>query len=223
MTEYIDRTQPLIIGMRHGQTEYTNVFPDLTPTGIQQIKDSTKNIEDILALYNRFVVISSPAARAQGSTKTFIKTSGIEPEKVLVSEDLRPFDIMDLTKFLEFQEPFGSKVLAEMWLTDLFFDSEANCLTEKRKDVNKRAMNFLSGYLAKIQENVGEPICTVLHTHTEILANYLSPVEKAPGPQNGETVILQPDKYNPKDLTIRARSKLVKARLNSSDSFELLA
>lgn len=224
MIEEIDATQPTLIVIRHGETKYTNKFPDLTPEGIEQIENSAIYLKNLLAKYSCFAIVASPAVRAQGSAEIFIKKSKIPTKKILISNDIRPYDIMDLDEFLEFQRPFDPKVFAEMWLNNAFFDSERNHLTEKRKDVNMRAMKFLNRYLTRVQEKKDkEPVCTILHTHTEILANYLNPVEKTPGPQNGETVIIQSNQYNPRDLTIVARSKLVKARFNSSNSFELLA
>lgn len=223
MIEGVDTTQSVLIGIRHGDTKYTDQFPDLTPKGINQIKNTAEELRDILSLYNRFVIIISPAARTQGSAKMLIRTAGLSPEKILISEAIRPVDIFDLRNFLEFQKQFSTEVFADKWLFDPFFDSESNHLTEKRKDVNTRAMNFLSSYLINMREDNKEPICTLVISHAEILANYLAPVEKTPGPRNGECVILQPDRYNPRNLTIAARSKLVKAQLNSSNRFELLA
>ena len=64
------------IFLRHGQTEYTDVFPDLTNKGVETVTNSANSIECFLKGNSNVVIVTSPAARAQGSASIIAKIIG---------------------------------------------------------------------------------------------------------------------------------------------------
>ena len=54
------------IFLRHGQTDYTDVFPDLTEEGAETITKAAESIKSIID-GQQITIISSPMVRAMGS------------------------------------------------------------------------------------------------------------------------------------------------------------
>ncbi|MBI1866424.1 MAG: histidine phosphatase family protein [Candidatus Staskawiczbacteria bacterium] len=65
-----------VILLRHGQSECTNVYPDITDEGMETITKSANSIKPLLGNNPNVVIITSPMARAKGSADIIAKTIG---------------------------------------------------------------------------------------------------------------------------------------------------
>lgn len=218
----IDSSKSSLIFIRHGKSSYENIFPDLTEEGIEQVKKSAEGLKPFIDQYQTVHVFSSPAVRAKGSAWVFLNVIGRSEQAITEVPDLSPVKIKDFPNFLAVLNKPGYLREYEAWLRDPILDSPEYELSEKRSEVNRRALRFLSSFALNGFEQK-TPECSFYFTHFEIMSNYLNavynhpkpfPIEQEEGPKNGEAVIFQPDKYNPRDLLVAARSKIAKIRLN---------
>ncbi len=86
--------------MRHGHTKYTNVYPDLTQQGLEEVSESAKKLKGLVNLEEDVVFLSSPAVRAQGTTDK-IKQE-IDPEaETRVMNSIRSVHVKDMRKAVE--------------------------------------------------------------------------------------------------------------------------
>jgi len=54
-----------LIFIRHGHSEYTGKYPDLTPKGVSQVKKTATILKPHLERFDCFIVITSPKERAK--------------------------------------------------------------------------------------------------------------------------------------------------------------
>lgn len=234
MFKEIDCQRPAFVFIRHGESRYTNEFPDITETGVQQLQQTAFNLENIVSSYRRLLVFSSPAIRAQGSANVFLESLRLKNQEIKIQEELSPFAIYDLKRFLDYSREHETTRYGQMWERDPFFDSPDNSLTEKRNSVDGRAFRFFDRLSAPASDVTGPEIaCSIFFTHFEIMINYLNavynpsdafPIETELGPENGEALIFQPESSSPRNLTLLARSKMLQIRFNPQKGrFEKLA
>lgn len=217
----IDSSKTSLIFIRHGESSYTNIFPDLTDQGVAQIIKSARELKLYIDQYDIVRAFSSPAPRARGSAWVFLNAIGRSEQTVTEIPDLSPVKIKDLPKYLAILNKPGYTKEYEAWLKDPILDSPEHELSERRSEVNRRSLRFLSSFALDSFEQ-REPVCSLYFTHFEIILNYLNaiychpkpfPINDVEGPRNGEAIIFQPDKYNPRDMLVAARSKTAKIRL----------
>ncbi len=65
-----------VILLRHGESEYTDVYPDVTHNGIKTIVKSACSIKSLLDDNSSVVIITSPMVRAKGSADIIAKIIG---------------------------------------------------------------------------------------------------------------------------------------------------
>lgn len=217
----IDSSKSSLIFIRHGKSLYTNKFPDLTEAGVEQVRKSAEGLKPFIDQYETVHAFSSPAVRAMGSAWVFLNAIGRSEQTVTCVPDLSPVKIKDFPNFLAVLNKPGYSKEYEAWLRDPVLDSPDNEFSERRSQVNRRALRFLSSFALDGFEQK-PPECSLYFTHFEIILNYLNaiyrhpnpfPIEHEDGPKNGEVIIFQPDKYNPRDVLVTARSKTAKIRL----------
>lgn len=212
-----------VIIVRHGESKYTGKEVDLTPEGINQIRETAEAMKDHLADFKAVVTISSPAPRAISSAKLFLEAAEIggEPD-VKLSKAIRPFDIKNLPEFLKYDQENSTNRYGEMWMTDPFL-AEDNSLTEGRESVNRRAGRFLyhiGRALDRIAKKEGVTTAALTFTHMEIGVNFLQgitpgesfPIQKLPALENAEPIIIQLDDPQKDEYTVIARGNLSPVR-----------
>lgn len=218
----IDSSKTSLIFIRHGKSLYTNNFPDLTEVGIEQVSKSAESLKPFIDQYKTVHAFSSPAVRAKGSAHVFLNTIGRPEQTITDVPDLAPVKIKDFSKFLSVLNRPGLTKEYEAWLKDPAFNDPSNEFSERRSEVNRRALRFLSSFALDglEQKTIG---CSLYFTHFEIMSSYLNaiynhpkpfPIDDIEGPKNGEAVIFQPDKYNPRDMLVAARSRTGRIILN---------
>jgi broad specificity phosphatase PhoE len=86
--------------MRHGQTEYTEQYPDITEFGIQQIEESGVKLKEKIDIDKEDVMVTtSPSVRARGSGDVLKGKLGIEEARVMKA--LRGVQIRDHAEALK--------------------------------------------------------------------------------------------------------------------------
>ena len=97
MSEVARRFLGDIIFLRHGQTKYADVFPDLTPQGKKTIHQSAHKIWCISDKHRAVIIKSSPLARAQGSASIIASVIGFK-DKIIIEDELKAIVIKDIAK-----------------------------------------------------------------------------------------------------------------------------
>jgi len=77
---------------RHGDTLYTEVFPDLTDKGARQIRATAEEIHNIVRGRNPVVLFSSPSPRALGTASIIARRLQIPEKEVRIEVAIRPRD-----------------------------------------------------------------------------------------------------------------------------------
>ncbi|MBI2637905.1 MAG: histidine phosphatase family protein, partial [Candidatus Sungbacteria bacterium] len=156
--EILDRIIGKVTIMRHGQTEYTEEYPDLTELGKEQIAESARKIKGGIGPEDDVLVVSSPAVRAQGSADIVRGELGIEEKRILKS--LRPIKANDPVEFKrtfdEFWGPGGFKI-EEIAKWDRFYAADPRFenrpeVQEPRSNPEKRSLRGLNkviGFMSK--------------------------------------------------------------------------
>lgn len=221
----VDTNRSALVVVRHGDSTYKDrndqsSRPDLTPEGVKQIQSTALDLETVIKSYPNLFVFSPDVPRHKESAAELLKTWGLARE-IIIEEDLRPFDLYDKDGFLKYSTANSTSRYGQMWLRDPLFDSRRNPFTERRFNVNHRAYRFLIRRMENLY--IGEGLCDVAVTSFEIMTNYLKamfehidgfPIEVEEAPKNGEAMILQPDSYDPRLITVTARDTQIEVRFD---------
>jgi broad specificity phosphatase PhoE len=207
-----------LIVIRHGQTKYTEQFPDLTPEGIAQVQETALSLGDYVAQFKQIFSVSSPAQRALGTSYYFLETIGIDastyPLKIL-----KPFGIKNFTQYLEFDKRNSTPIYGQMWLTHPDLEKE-NDLIECRERVFRRSRIALERgihYVAMKARETQQDTLLVASTHFELAAVPFAalypelnrfPIERELAPNNGEALIIGVDINRPERLTLNGRNRI---------------
>lgn len=212
-----------LVVIRHGDTKYTEQFPDLTGRGIKQITDAAESLQDFIDRYDVCLPVTSPRARARGSAHFFLKALDLADLTPTVSRRLRSVDFKDFEKYLSYDNSHNTDIYGQMWLTDPFLAGE-NDIMESRRNVDVRSHRALAYYSARTHflAQAGQlSICRLLFTHFEVSVNALKglfttaadyPIQNHEAPRNGEAVVLKLEDIKPSIVTIAARGMERKAR-----------
>lgn len=210
--EWLNPAQSTIILIRHGASEYTDQFPDLTREGLDQIQRRASILGPLVKQYSQHMAFSSPAARARGTTQVLIEQLGMPSIPVIIEPTLSPLIVHNLPQYLAYLVKHDTPTHGENWLTNPEF--EIGTLTEPRSSVEARAHMFLDSIirLASMDKQ-----CYFAVTHLEIMAPLMRaiygteqfPINTEPAPGNGEALIIQPDQYDPRQLMMIGRGRQV--------------
>lgn len=163
-----------LVFLRHGQTAYTDIFPDLTGDGIVTAKEAAKRIKPVIDGLHP-VMISSPRPRARG-TGHFIKIALGHRGEILIDDRIRAADVYDKKAgWAIYQEHVkgGSDHLSIMYSRDPRYDDSAIC--EPRWSVKKRFYEYLEFALKIYLKNrkIGRGCCLIHTTHYEFLYHFV--------------------------------------------------
>lgn len=156
--------------VRHGKTNYTNVFPDLTDEGkedvLQLSQSMRKWVHDIQATQDGIIYISSPMARAQG-TAHLIRSMLGDHSPIYDHDKLRSMDIRDGARA---KEVFASlpKGYISYESVPAFRDEK---IFETVTEVSTRAMELLKELPGILDKSAAE--AAVVVSHYEVLSSYL--------------------------------------------------
>jgi broad specificity phosphatase PhoE len=158
------------IFLRHGQSEYTEVFPDLTEQGKQTIKDSARQIKGVVDQYDHYEIWSSPSARALGSASILTKSLGCN-NGISVEPAIAALAIRDAKRARTFFDKFGfGKNLSLAYNFQPCFEDES--IFEPRSEIRKRFYKYLGALAAKLAESPVKS-CLVHVSHYEVLYHFV--------------------------------------------------
>ncbi len=165
------------IFLRHGQSEYTEVFPDLTEQGQQTIRDSSKRIKDVVDQYDYCEIVSSSSARALGSAVIIADAldcnGGITIEPAIAAAVIR--DVERAKAFFDKYGQGGTEELSLAYNCQPCF--EDGSIIEPRSKVRKRFYKYLAVLVRRLS-NCLPNFCVVHTSHYEVLYHFAEVVFK---------------------------------------------
>lgn len=184
--------------LRHGQTQYTNVYPDLTEEGQETVRKSAEQIAKNLKEDEDVVLVASDKARAQG-------TAGIVKEVLRHDKEIRTIpgitsmamrDPERATEMInEFLAKGGVPAVDLAYTHDPRFDDAE--IWEPRDEVQKRFLSNIEHAIRAFKvvarhEELPTPHLIAV-THFEVLSPFLKNVFDLKHPEdptlkNAETV-----------------------------------
>jgi broad specificity phosphatase PhoE len=217
-----------LIIVRHGQTGYTNVFPDLTPEGIEQVKQTAFSLKNHLQNFDQIYSVSSPAVRALGTNHYLLESLGLNIQTRRL-RSLRPFDIKDFEGFMEFDRKNSTPRYGEMFLTHPYLMSDNDLIESSFKvlERGRRALYHGTRFVAKVARQTEKNTLLLASTHFELAVVALAglypesdtfPIKDIEGPNHAETIIIKVDTKNPHKLLLNARG-LTRSVLFVDDKF----
>jgi len=161
------------IFLRHGQTDYTDVFPDLNKDGVETIQKSAEEIKLAIGSSVRIRMVSSPLPRAMGTASIIAKAIGyLDP--IREAPALRAAVVRDkpraMAVFNEHMAQGGPTELAWSYEEDPRYKDAS--MIEPVSEIQKRFYKYLSGL-------VWEMLCfdvawTYIHvSHYEVLYDFV--------------------------------------------------
>ena len=158
------------IFLRHGQTEYTEVFPDITEEGIKTIKKSTELLRPFIEHYQNVIIIASPMARAQGSAAVIAKVLDYK-NKIRLEPNIQGAIAKDRQKakalFYEHVSNGGIRALSVAYGTDLRY--EDGKIIEPRSEVRKRFFEYFAKLVRQLYVSPNLPLCLIHISHYEVM------------------------------------------------------
>lgn len=160
----------LVIFLRHGQTEYTDVFPDLTEEGVKTIAKSAELLKPFLGHCQNVVIIASPMARAHGSAAVIAKILGYK-DKIRLEPNIQSAAIKDWLRakalFHEHVSSGGMRALSVAYGTDPRY--EDGQVIEPRSEVRKRFLGYFSRLVRRMFISPSLPLCLIHVSHYETI------------------------------------------------------
>lgn len=166
-----------LIYLRHGQTAYTEIPPDLTGDGIVTIREAAKLIRPRI---NGFLptIVSSPKPRAIG-TATVIKATLNHRGEIVIDDRIREAVVYDREAGKAIYDEHivhGSDHLSIMYSQDPRYDDPR--ILEPRWSVKNRFYGYLEFALKIHLKNriIGMGRCLIHATHYEFLYHFVETV-----------------------------------------------
>jgi len=160
----------LVIFLRHGQTDYTDVFPDLTEEGIKTIEASAELIRPFVENHQNVMIIASPMARAQGSAAVIAKVLG-HKEKTRIEPNIQAAMVKDRMRakaiFYEHVNNGGMRALSVAYGTDPRYEDGE--VIEPRSEVRKRFLGYFSKLVRRLFISPNLPLCLIHVSHYETI------------------------------------------------------
>jgi broad specificity phosphatase PhoE len=154
------------IFLRHGQTEYTDVFPDLTEEGKASIKAAGRKISGLVKDTKKVILVSSPRPRALGSAAIIRDTLGNEWCNVIVNPDISSVTIIDKERsqviFKEYLSSGGKTAVDLSYTHDPRYEDSS--VFETRSAVQQRFFRYLTSLAKEMLGKHGELIIVSLYT-----------------------------------------------------------
>lgn len=171
--------------LRHGKTEYTNIFPDLTEEGKREAEQSADHILEIMEGSEDLKIISSPLPRALGTASIIANKLGYHSD-IKEENAIRCMDFYDEEKAFAIWQSFPSaRGVDKAYDTDKRF--ETGEYVEKRSDIKRRIFGYLRSVLEElILDNLSD--FTIHVSHYEVLCNLVSIFELKEPLIHGEVI-----------------------------------
>lgn len=162
-----------VLFVRHAQTTYSNVFPDITPEGIEQLRRTADGLRPLIfdGPYTDLKVIASPAVRAQGSAGVLVEHLKYAGE--IITEPL--LSDMHVHDWPRAKELFNQCLLNGGRVEDVYdFDDrfEDESIFEPRSAIRERFFRYMDQLHAGLAQSA-EPQCILAVSHFEVLNHFL--------------------------------------------------
>jgi len=156
--------------IRHGETEYTDNFPDLTDAGRETIKRAAVKIRKIHSLrHEPLRIMSSPSPRALGTAAIISQIMGCD-QRVIKAPLLSPAGVRDRQRGAEiFNEHVGNggfRQLSACYGSDQRYEDPA--IFEPRTQVVSRFYEYLGQLVRNLLAGT-RPLFVVCVSHYEVL------------------------------------------------------
>lgn len=177
--------------IRHGDTQYTGVYPDLTEIGIEQVNDQSQSLaSEIDSNKEEVILVSSPSPRTKGSMDLVKEKLGLAKQRTNIVHGIRGIDVKDMPKAMEIinevmADGFDITKIDRAYATDSRFE-EMSDVWEAPSNVEKRALRSLEyairGLLKAREINEDKLPHIVVTSHFEIVDLLLAKVfSREPG------------------------------------------
>ncbi len=170
-SQYNELTIDLI---RHGESPYKNIPPDLTETGIKQVTATANELARNFKPGERVIFWTSPAARAKGSgqiIREVLERNGANIIRQKEVGSVQPIKIRDLDFVLElYKEAAAAGNPDTVFMTHPEFAKPEHEKMETRPQVQTRIDRLLD-YLTRIVDHVDfqdQPLRMVVVSHFEL-------------------------------------------------------
>ncbi|MSR71343.1 MAG: histidine phosphatase family protein [Candidatus Taylorbacteria bacterium] len=188
---------------RHGDSVYTNVYPDLTSEGERTMAETALEMHTILGNCSEIEIIASPQPRAQGSADIIAREFGYSRE-VGIEPHIRCNDIFDEQMKVSPWKGYGEgEDLLRSYETHPDFESGEKL--ERRSEVQRRFAWYLDSLGGNLIRD-GLMDVTIHITHFEVLwrlARIISPIGRPLG--NGEFIEIKLWSYVPLQVEMNFR------------------
>ena len=161
-----------VIFLRHGQSKYTDIYPDITEKGVETITKSA-NLIKLLLNNSSAVIITSPAARAQGSAAVIariIKYQDKIRKEPAIEGAIFNNKILGQALFNEHVERGGIRALDMAYGTDSRYENSE--IVEPRSKVRKRFFEYLAKLTNALLKRQS-PLDIICVSHYEILYHFV--------------------------------------------------
>ncbi len=161
------------IFLRHGQTDYTEIFPDLTEEGKQTIVSSANIMKHTVNIHRNMIIVSSPSSRALGSSFIIAEVLGYKDE-IRKEPSISP---------TVFRDKERAKAIVDEYMfqggrpaVDLACTYDPRCedgeIFEPRSEVRKRFYKYLTGLVRQLIACQLIP-CIIHVSHYEVLYHFV--------------------------------------------------
>lgn len=167
-----------VVFVRHGHTEYTDIFPDITDEGKRSLIQTAAQIATF-ASDRRIKFYSSPKPRAQGSASCLAKSLGskradaILVQSITACEQRQPERVMELVA--KYLSSTNHLAVEEAYWTEPAFDDPK--IIEPRAEIKKRFYVFLDRLVCIGLCRVNSPSCYICVSHAEVIGHIMQDVQ----------------------------------------------
>jgi len=165
------------IFLRHGQTDYTDIFPDLTDEGKKTIANSAATLKNIVG-YQNLILVSSPSVRARGSMSIIARKLEYRDEIKIdnrISAVAQHNKEIAMAIFNEHKSQGGILSADSAYSSDSRYEDER--IFELRSRVKKRFYDYLSSLSRSLLIYSDTP-CIINVSHYELLYHFVESIFK---------------------------------------------
>lgn len=161
-----------ILCLRHGETNYTDVFPDLTPIGESRVREVATDLAESWVKKHKIqpsqlAILSSPKTRAHGTAAIIAQTLGHHADMIIIRKELDAMKWLDPARALSACKGLHGKGYINYETEQVFADP---AIFESQDQIRGRWYAFLSEYIsAALAQNAAQ--YTIMVSHYELFCN----------------------------------------------------
>lgn len=159
--------------IRHAETTYSNIYPDITGQGAIQLRKTAKEIRPLITSNPKacITIVASPAMRAQGSASVLANSLGYTNEIITETllSDMGYVDWPKARQIFEQCQMNGERIEDIYEIDDRFEDVH---IFEPRSSVQTRFYRYMRKCHDALS-NASKSQCIVVVSHFEILNHFL--------------------------------------------------